>query len=262
MCSAGSRRRSPPGYGDRRKHGHMVAADPSPDLAAEPAVTRIQQWLLPITRSGDRRSDRGRSADGTHPTGQPALDVTGGLRPVPRGRPRKPGRRGHAGGRAWRRGDHQPGRRAAGPRPAACVSLDGPAGVAQLLGALRAEGATSQASGLATRAAADVSPDDPYGVALLLYQLRAVGSPARSPRWPTVPPMSASTIRMACQAAARAWVRWGGPIAGRRADRTPAGSRPCFSSTAGRKAARTSSGSAGRPMDAPPSDGPGQTSAD
>ena len=46
---------------------------PSPDLAAEPAVDRLQQWMLPI--AGDRRRlrrDRRRREDGTDPQGEPA----------------------------------------------------------------------------------------------------------------------------------------------------------------------------------------------
>ena len=65
---------------DRDEHGHLVAADPLPDLAAEPAVTRIQHWLLPITAAvavggviaaGARMALTRRA--------NPLLDVTGGL---------------------------------------------------------------------------------------------------------------------------------------------------------------------------------------
>ena len=57
-----------------------MAADPLPDLATEPAVTRIQQWLLPITvavaiggviAAGARMALTRRA--------NPLLDVTGGL---------------------------------------------------------------------------------------------------------------------------------------------------------------------------------------
>ena len=80
-CSAGSPRRSPPGSsGSSTNTATWWLQIPSPDLAAEPAVTRIQQWLLPITAAvavggviaaGARMALTRRA--------NPLLDVTGGL---------------------------------------------------------------------------------------------------------------------------------------------------------------------------------------
>ena len=60
--------------------------------------------------------------------------------------------------------------------PAACVSLDNPYGVAVLLDALRAAGASGQVAALAERAAARAPLDNPVGVAVLLDGLRAAGA--------------------------------------------------------------------------------------
>ena len=74
---AGDQRRGPV---DRGEHRHLVDPDPLPDLAAEPAVAQMQQWLLPVTAAvavagviaaGARMAIMRRA--------NPLLDVTGGL---------------------------------------------------------------------------------------------------------------------------------------------------------------------------------------
>ena len=169
--------------------------------------------------------------------------------------------------------------------PAAQVSLDDPRAVARLLDSLRAAGAEEQAAALLARdPAAQVSLDDPRAVAGLLDSLRASGaeeqaaalltvippptSPSttrapwpgcwtacghraqqsRPPRWPSAPPpTSPSTTRAPWPGC---WTACGHRAQQSRPPRWPTGCRgqACSSSSAGKRAARIGSGSAGRLM--------------
>ena len=68
--------------------------------------------------------------------------------------------------------------------PAAHTSLDNPAGVARLLGALRRAGASGQVTTLPDRAAAHTSLDNPAVVANCWTRCARRGPSARSPHWP------------------------------------------------------------------------------